>query len=153
MAIRDRVGLGLITGLGSSLAARRSVVGGKMTDLTLFGNFASTGVNCTFSGGALAGTACCRMLAMLFAFVNRGLAGARNAFRSRKLGELRLRRGLGGTAGLAEIEAGTLFDDISRDDAKGSAGRCGWELDPKATPSAEGGERGELEYMLHVVSR
>lgn len=79
------------------------------------------GEKVVFVTGALAGAlvfSC--IFARLLAFVSLGLAGAKNCFRSRKLGELRDKRGFDCATGL-----GTLFDERFSDEAKGSAGREG----------------------------
>jgi hypothetical protein len=103
--------------------------------------------NSVFVGGALAGSAAfSRMFARLFALVKDGLDDDRNCLRSRRLGELRLRRALGGKAGDAKGDCGIRFEERSSEDAKGSAGSEGWEGRPKESSMAEaGGERGLFE--------
>ena len=94
-------------------------------------------------GGALAGMIkpFSRIFASDFAFVNFGF-GAKNCFKSLRLGEFRLNLAFGATTGLLVVDGGRLFDERSNDEAKGSAGSEGWEERRKASLRAEGGERG-----------
>ena len=126
MGIRLRVGrsnAGRRTG-SSSTDVSRCFVELRSTELTRL-----TVLFCGYSvliGGAPAGSAAfSRIFARLFAFVRDGLEGARNCLRSRRLGELRLRRDFGGTAGDTDGECGIRFEDRSSDEAKGSAGSEG----------------------------
>ena len=90
--------------MGSSDTAWRYLVERSATDLTRFGILVvDPSAGAVEEGRAATGVESVGlMLARLFALVRRGLEGARNCFRSLRLGELRDKRGLGGESGFGE---------------------------------------------------